>query len=105
MAIKEVVYKGRDNVIDLQLASDSGVADLSGVTDVELVDPYNSISTISITNNPGCFDLTTGNGIIKLSLGLISSLVSKTSYELQMIVYDANNEHGVNWGSFIISVL
>ena len=98
--IKEVIYKGRDNSIDLQLSSDSGVADFSGVTKIELVTPLGDLATISSIDHPEYFDSTSGDGILKLSLGLVDGLVVRKSHQFDIILYDADNVHGVNWGTF-----
>ena len=102
--IREVIYKDRDNSIDLQLSSDSGVADFSGVTKVELVDTFGGLATISSVANSSYFDTTTGDGILKLSLGGVDNLVAGKVHRFDVILYDASNTNGVNWGFFQASV-
>ena len=100
--IKEVIYKNRDNTIDLQLSSDSGVADFSGVTKVELSDE--SLGIISSDTNSSYFDWAAGGGVLKLSLGMMDGLVVGSSCRFSIILYDDDNTHGVNWGKFIAVV-
>jgi len=102
--IREVIYKDRDNAIDLQLSSDSGVADFTGVTKVELVDSLGGLETINSETNSSFFNMTTGNGILKLSLGMMDGLVVGSSCRFSIILYDDDNTHGVNWGKFIAVV-
>lgn len=101
--ISEVVYKGRDNTIDLQLSSDSGVADLSGVTKIELVDAFGRTGTISSIEHSEYFDMSEGDGVLKLSLGMADLAIGK-SYNFEIILYDSDNENGVNWGQFMAMV-
>ena len=98
--IREVIYADRDNAIDLQLSSDSGVADFTGVTKVELVDSLGGLGTINSETNSSFFNMTTGNGILKLSLGLVAGLVVGKNHRFSIILYDPDNENGVNWGQF-----
>jgi len=100
--IKEVIYKNRDNTIDLQLSSDSGVADFSGVTKVELIDE--SLGIISSDTKSSYFDWAAGGGVLKLSLGMMDGLVVGSSCRFSIILYDDDNTHGVNWGKFIAVV-
>lgn len=103
MAISEVIYKGRDNTIDLQLSSDSGIADLSGVTKIELVDSFGRTATISSADHSDWFDTTEGGGILKISLGMADLSIGK-SYTFEIILYDTDNTNGINWGQFMAVV-
>ena len=102
--VREVIYKDRDNSIDLQLSSDSGVADFSGVTKVELIDTTGGLTTISSVDNSEYFDITTGDGILKLSLGKVANLVEGKTHKFDVVLYDAANINGVNWGYFKTTV-
>jgi hypothetical protein len=105
--IREVIYKGRDNTIDLQLSSDEGVADLSGVTKVELVDTFGSLGTISSDDFPSAFDWSSGDGVLVLSIADaetitdgVSNMVVNSTHRFNVIVYDSENTNGVDWGFF-----
>lgn len=102
--ISEVIYKGRDNTIDLQLSSDSGAADFTGVTKIELVDSIGGLAAISSELHPEYFDITTGDGIIKLSLGIVDGLLVGKAHKFSIVLYDSDNENGVNWGEFTVVV-
>jgi len=97
--IREIIYKDRDNKIDLQLSSSSGVADLSGATKIELVSTAGTLGTVSSTDHSTSFDWSGGNGVLVLSLGCLPVVVG-SSYQFDVIVYDDVNENGINWGSF-----
>ena len=98
--IREVIYKGRDNSIDLQLSSDSGVADFTGVTKIELVSSPGDLATISSTDHPEYFDTTSGDGVLKMFLGQVENLIVGKNHQFDIILYDADNIHGINWGAF-----
>lgn len=103
----ESVYKGRDNTNDFILKADGVAVDLSGVTKMDLVFPA---VTISSSNNPGVFDWSDGSGKLILSLGGSlknpvggnADLQTGKRFEPSLIVYDADNLSGINWGKINI---
>lgn len=100
--IYETVYKGRDNSNDLVLKADGAVVDLSGVTKMELI--FSGQDPVSSTTSPAVFDWSQGNGKLVLTLGDITFLSVGSEYVPELIVYDASNPDGVNWGKIAFTV-
>jgi hypothetical protein len=97
MSKKEPIYKDRDNTIDRLLKIDDIAADLSGVTKMELIFP-DVADPVSSADSADVFDWSIGDGKLFLSLGHIGFLTAGQWYSPELIVYDANNPDGVNWG-------
>lgn len=98
---KEIVYKLRDNTNDFRLMADGVAVDLSGVTKMELVFSHATINSI---DNSEIFDWSRGDGTLILSMGAINSLSPGEKYNPSLIVYDDENEFGINWGRIKIEV-
>ncbi len=94
--ITEIVYKNRDNSNDLVLKADGVAIDLSGVTKMDLV--FSGQDSISSSGNPGFFDWSQGDGKLVLTLGDIDFFIVDQKYIADLIVYDASNQDGVDWG-------
>jgi len=103
--LREVVYKDRDNAIDLLLKADGSAKDISGTTKVWL-----ELNTGSIIKSEeeaaGTFDWATdgANGKLKLKLGSVTALVAGSTYEVELILFDIGNTNGIDWGKFSIEV-
>lgn len=102
--LREIVYKARDNTIDLLLKADGSAVDLTPVTKVWL--DLNNDTIIKSEADPDAFDWTTegSSGILKLKLGGLAALTTGQTYEIDLIVFDASNVDGINWGKFSIEV-
>jgi hypothetical protein len=101
--IIEKVYNGRNNKIDLLLKADGAAVDLAAVTRMQLV---LASTTIDSATAPACFDWAptpSVTGKVVLSLGG-SSLATGDRQTAALIVYDASNPLGINWGSFYLDI-
>jgi len=102
--IREKVYDGRDNKIDILLTSDGVAEDLSPITKVELVEAEGEVDTISSADHASWFDWTTGTtGKMVISLGA-AGLTVGSRYIFNLILYDAANTNGINWGRITVDV-
>ena len=99
---REVIYKGRNNTIDLQFVSNSTVADLSLVNKIELIDTAGYFSTINSIVYPTMFDWSDSPnlGIILFSLGQLPNLIAGKYHTFKVYLYDDANTDGVYWGTF-----
>ena len=105
-----VVYKGRDNTLALQLSSTD---ELGVVTYPDLADSVTNIDLIlkgvcySSSDYGTAFDFTTEGdlGILILKLGLIPDLQVVKDSAAEIITYDASNAEGVVWGTIPIKVI
>jgi len=98
---REIVWLDRDNTIDLLLKADGSAQDLSGVTHMVVVFSGTTFTSVGRNN---WFDWTTGTtGQLSLSLGGVTS-VDPGYYDMELIVYDASNNDGVNWGTVPVVV-
>lgn len=99
-ASTETVYLGYDNTIDLILKADGVAVDLSSVTRITL-DFDGTIVDSDVSAD--AFDWNTGTtGKISLSLG--QETISVGTYNVQLVVYDPDNTHGVVWGRIRVVV-
>jgi len=98
--IKEIVYIGRDNSIDLQLISDGVAVDLAGVTKMHLKAADGAFLVDSAVT-PQCFDWTAGDGTVIISLG--DQDIPPLSYTCYLIVFDVVNTDGVVWDTVKIT--
>ena len=91
-----IVYKEKDNAIDLLLKADGVVHDLSDTTKVELV--FEDGSTVNSTASGEMFDFSSyaTSGILVLKLGDLDKTAA--FYSAQLVLYDATNTDGIVWG-------
>ena len=99
----EYVYKDRDNTNDFILMADGIAVDLAGVT--KMVLDFGSGISVDSSVTAGVFDWSGGSGGLILTLGEVSALVVGSRYRPELIVYDATNTNGVNWGQITVGVL
>ena len=105
--LREIVYKARDNTIDLLLKADGSAVNLIPVTKMWLDLNNDTIIKSEDGELPeGVFDWDSegANGVLKLKLGGLTALTSGQTYEIDLIVFDASNTDGINWGKFSIEV-
>lgn len=101
---KEIVWKGHNNTIDLLLKASSSAVSLTGVTKITA-----TFDTYLISNSSASSGAITwagsgySTGEIRLKLGSDSSLATGT-YDVPIIVYDANNLSGIVWDVIPIKV-
>ena len=93
-ALRETLYLGYDNGIDLTLKADDVAVDLSSVTRMILRDVACTWEVDS-TTSPGAFDWSAGGGVISLILG--DEPITPGAYSCWLIVYDPTNTDGVVW--------
>lgn len=103
--MREYVYLGRDNTIELQLLADKTpltALQMQAITKIELI--YNG-QTISSQTNPDAFDWSTreAEGVVIIALGDIS-ISAGTDLAADLIIYDAENTNGIVWSSFTLKV-
>jgi hypothetical protein len=95
---KELIWKGHDNSVDLQLFSNDSAVDLSPVTEMRVVmdDSVVILSTDSalgsIKWDQAGYDL----GEIRISAGTYSCL-STGVHIGTLLVYDGSNPNGIVW--------
>jgi len=98
---REIIYRGRNNSIDLLLKSDGSAHDLSGVTHAEVT--FGSGVTLNSGASPWFFSgvtSTTGQLVLKFgTAGLTAGI-----YDSKVIIYDTSNTSGVMWGKVPIKV-
>ena len=90
--MREIVYIGNNNTIDLQFIADGNVIDGSVITRTVLVIGSTTVDSSIVS---GVFDWTTGNGILKMSLG--NQSLTAGEYEATFTLYDAGNPSGIRW--------
>lgn len=104
MPDREVIYLGRDNEIIVLLKSNGVAQDLTNVTKIQVtfgsgvtLDSSVSSSLFSGINNSG--------GTVSFKFGSVTTqLVAGNTYNAEVIVYDASNTDGINWGTIPILV-
>lgn len=99
--LREVVYLGRDNTVDLLLKADGVAQDLSSVTRMVLKDVAGEWE-IDYNDYNDAFNWNTGvTGKVVLSLGdaLNAESVAEGVYEVKLVLYDAVNTDGIIWPS------
>jgi len=102
--ITEKVYNDRDNSIDLLLTANGVAQSLDNITKVELVEVEGDVDAISSADHPTWFDWDTGvTGKIIIKLGS-AELTSKERYLFNLILYDAVNTNGIDWGRIAVEV-
>jgi hypothetical protein len=108
--VYNVIYKGRDNTLALQLSSTD---ELGVVTYPDLADSVTKIDLIlkgycyDSTDYPTAFNFATEGdlGILILKLGLITDLQVVKDSAAEIIIYDASNPEGIVWGTLPIKVI
>ncbi len=92
-AVREVVFLGRDNTIDLELRADGVAADLAAVTRMTL-----SVGGVTVDSDvaSSAFDWLEGDGKLILALG-DQSLPSRVQRDCRLVVYDPTNTEGIVW--------
>lgn len=101
--ITEYIYKGNDNTNDFILKADGVAVNLSGVT--KMVLDFSGGIVVDSSVKVGVFDWSGGSGGLILTLGGITDLVAGSQYHPMLIVYDATNTNGVNWGRITVVVI
>lgn len=104
--MRETVYLGRNNTIELQLLEDSTAlttAQMQAITRMDLI--YNGV-TISSQENPSAFDWSTreDEAVVIISLGGLEISIGM-DLAADLIVYDAQNTDGIVWASFNLKVV
>lgn len=98
--IRETVYLGKDNVIDLLLTADEVATNLSSVTRMIISDSTCGV-IIDSSVDEGVFDWSAGDGKLTLTLG--QEPVAPGTYTFSLVVYDATNSNGVVWDNVEIT--
>lgn len=103
--MRETVYLGRDNTIELELSVDGTpltASQMQAITRLELI--YNG-QTISSETEPDAFDWSTreAQGVVILALGSVS-MATGTDLAADLIVYSSDNPNGIKWPSFTLKV-
>lgn len=97
-ALRETVYLGRDNGIDLQLKADGAAVDLSSVTRMILRDS-GCVWEVDSSTTPAAFDWSAGDGAVSLILG--DEPIPAGAYSCRLIVFDPTNVDGVVWDDLL----
>ena len=95
---EELVILGRDNAFILTLSSDSVAIDNTSITKIDLVIGETIISSAT---HPTWFD-TSVAGKVTVKLG--QSSLTAGRYYCSIVVYDALNTHGIDFGRILLSV-
>lgn len=97
-SIREVIYLGRDNTIDLILKEDDVAVDLSSVSRMVLITPSFTVDSDTVGFGSGkAFDCTEGSGKVILKLGSATGVIAGTLRGI-LYVYDPANTNGIRWG-------
>ena len=97
-ALRETLYLGHDNGIDLTLKADDVAVDLSSVTRMILRDS-GCVWEVDSTASPTAFDWSAGGGRISMALG--DEPIPAGAYSCRLIVYDPTNTDGVVWDDLL----
>ena len=92
--IRETIYLGKNNAIDLQLQADGAAVDLSSVTRMILRD-VGCLWEVDSTTSAGAFDWSAGGGALSLRLG--DETIPPGTYNCWLIVIDPTNTDGIVW--------
>lgn len=106
MSVREIVYLGKDNTIDLLLKADGSAQDLSSVTRM-IVKQDDGDWEVDYNTYNSAFDWapgTTGKVILDLAAALAAESVSADEYIVRLIVYDPPNTKGIVWDRFVLEV-
>lgn len=96
--IKEVVYTGRDNTVDLILTEDGVAIDHTTLNRVVL--KFNGgLSDIDSDVSPTLFDYSAAS---KLVLKLGASALPVGKHWMRLVVYDPSNPNGVHWEPHVL---
>lgn len=97
---REIIYKGRNNTIDVILTSNGVAQSLSSVTHMELVVAG---VTYSSSSTPAYFDWSgPTTGYVSISLG--QSGVTPQSAMGKLIIYDTSHTNGILWGKIPLRI-
>jgi hypothetical protein len=96
--IKETVYKGRDNTIELVLSVDGKPINHNYITRAQIV---MVAAVLDSAVSPVLFDLT---NVDRLVMELGGSELIAGHHAATLIVYDSGDPNGLVWGSFNIDV-
>jgi len=100
----EIFYLGKDNVSRLELKTAGSLQSIADLTKVEI--KINGV-VYSSADDADAFDWATegADGILRLALGKISSLVAGKDRKAELILYDASNTNGIVWGTVHVKIL
>ena len=99
--IQEVVNNGRDNSIWLGLRVNRELIDLSDVTKMQLLLGGNTYDSESLGFGENqIFDWSQGDGLLILRLGGLG--ISNGFYNVELVVFSADNPNGVLWDTLRI---
>ena len=90
--MREIVYIGNDNTIDLQFLADGKAIDGSVITRTVLDIGGTVVDSSAV---PAVFDWSAGNGVLKMSLG--NESLTAGEFEGTFTLYDAGNPAGIRW--------
>ena len=93
-ALRETVYLGHDNAIDLKLKADGVAVDLSSVTRMILRD-VGCLWEVDSATSAGAFDWSAGGGALSPRLG--DETIPPGTYNCWLIVFDPTNTDGIVW--------
>lgn len=96
MQLEEIVYRNRDNAIDLRLSSDGVAITHTSITRCQVLV---GTTLIDSQTTPTAFDLTQAD---RISLKLGSSGLAVGRYPATLYVFDASHANGLVWGDFTI---
>ena len=103
--ITEKIYKGRDNIMSLQLRADGAAVNISGTTRATV-----KIGDVVIDSQlySSSFDWSTNgtNGQLDLDFGTLDLIkgLPDGRYTATLTIYDLTYVNGLVWGDFIIDV-
>ena len=102
--IRELLYLGRDNTIDIRLM-DAGVSkNLTNATKIQVT--FGSGVTIDSETSPTLFSgVTSTTGAVSFTFGSLSYLASGATYNAEVIVYDGGHLSGTHWGTIPVKVI
>ena len=100
----EILYLGRDNTIDLLLKADGTAQSLASVTKITAT--FGSKLLTSTSAASGVIQWSGSSfatGEIRIAAGA-ESIESDRTYDVPIVVYDAANTNGIDWGVVPVEV-
>jgi hypothetical protein len=106
MGVREAVYLGHDNSVDLVLKANGAAVDLSSVTKVTLSVGGATIESVGAGSGPIRWAQNGYQaGEVRLFLGDQSLSPSSADQPAWITVYDSTNPEGVVWGRIGLKVI
>ena len=103
--ITEILYKSRDNEIDLELRANGIAVDISGTSKVEI---EVGDLVLNSAKYPASFDWTTNgaSGQLTLDIARLNEIINlrASAYKTKVTIFDATYPNGLVWDHFMLKL-